>query len=76
MDNFLKEKVQEIPWNKVSESGSAISLNQIFHPDYESTAQAILKIAKVNSDYKTLDDILVPDQVDTEDYKFVLRDFC
>ena len=47
MDSILKDKVQRTAWNKVFDSGSAISLKKIFHPDYEHTAKEICKEHKI-----------------------------
>ena len=72
----LKLSVQSVAWNKLSEGGSAISLNKIFHPDYERSAKAIIQQAGDNLGYCTAKELQVPDGTLTEDFQKVVRTFC
>jgi len=72
----LKQSVQSVAWNKRSNSGSAISLNRIFHPDYDRAARAITQQAQNALGYCTATELEVPSGLKKEVFQKVIREFC
>ena len=72
----LKQSVQSVAWNKRSDSGSAISLNRIFHPDYDRAARAITQQAQNALGYCTATELEVPSGLKKEIFQKVIREFC
>ena len=72
----LKQSVHSTAWNQLSDSGSAISLNKIFHPEYERPARAIIKQAEDNLGCCTAKELQIPNGTKKEDFQKVIREFC